>query len=293
MAVILLAAAGFAWNIMRWHSFTHTQPKNTLPFQYDFSVDGRMQEASNADESSSPYWWLSSGGYFTLWNGYGSTVQNELKNSDTWRKRYAFSNPGETDAGAHPQNIFRLLTKSTWSDVTQEALLRMNRYNISPDPHRSESNGVLLISRYQDQHTLYYGGLRVDGNAVIKKKLNGAYYTLALEKVFSGTYHRRSQPSLLPNGTWIGLKFETKNAGNGRVLLRLYADVGNTGTWTLVATADDDGSTHGTAITGIGRGGIRTDFMDVDIDTYRAEALGATSTADENTPAQRTRSVKL
>ncbi len=242
-----------------------------LPFQYDFSANGRLQEAETADKSSSPYWWLNSGAYFTLWNGYGSTVQNELMASDKWRKLYAYTDPGETEHGTRPQNIFRLLTKAAWTDVAQEAVLRVNRYNASTDPHRGESNGVLLFSRYQDGDTLYYAGLRVDGNAVIKKKQHGTYYTLALEKVFSGTYDRTDRPNLLPNGAWIGLRLETKNLDDHRVALRLYADVGHTGSWTLVASAIDDGKAYGgAALTEPGHGGIRSDFMDIDIDSYRA-----------------------
>ena len=38
---------------------------------------------------------------------------------------------------------------------------------------------MLLFNRYQDGQTLYYGGVRVDGAAVIKKKLAGVYTTLA------------------------------------------------------------------------------------------------------------------
>ena len=56
---------------------------------------------------------------------------------------------------------------------------------------------------------------------------------------------------------------------NGTVSIKLYADKGKTGIWTLVVEAIDDGSSFGGAVLGSsGNVGIRTDFMDVEFDDY-------------------------
>ncbi len=268
---ILLIAGFSTWRSVRGGG---GEAGSALPFRYDFGSEGRLEETSDPESSTSPYWWLNSGAYFTLWNGVGSTVQGELLADDAWRKLYAFNTPGETDDGKHPQNIFRLLAKAGWQDASQQVWIRINRYNLSRDVHRSESNGLLLFSRYQDENNLYYAGVRVDGNAVIKKKIGGTYYTLALRQVFPGEYDRASHPNLLPTGSWIGLRVETQNIDGTRVRIRLYADVGRTGTWEPIAEAVDDGlNAGGPAFTQAGRGGIRTDFMDADFDDYAADIL--------------------
>jgi hypothetical protein len=133
-----------------------------------------------------------------------------------------------------------------------------------------------MMARYVDGYNLYYAGLRVDGYAVIKKKIGGRYFTLAYKPVFteSGKYDRDKNPNLLPLGTSIGLKAEARNIGDSSVSLKLYADIGRKGNWTLVAEAIDDGRSYGgSAHTGAAYAGIRTDFMDVEFDDYLIEAL--------------------
>ena len=123
------------------------------------------------------------------------------------------------------------------------------------------------MNRYQNGNNLYYAGIRVDGNAIIKKKLNGKYYTLASSKIFPGTYNRISNPNLLPKNKWIGLKTEVTNV-NGKVNIKLYVDEGRTGNWVLVLDKTDSGGRFGTPITSAGYGGIRTDFMDVEFEEF-------------------------
>jgi len=122
------------------------------------------------------------------------------------------------------------------------------------------------MSRYQDGNNLYYSGIRVDGNAIIKKKISGVYYTLASKKVFPGTYNKLSNPNLLPKNTWIGLKSIANNT-NGNVNIKLYMDKGKTGNWTLIVEAYDNGK-YGPLISNEGYSGIRTDFMDVEFDDF-------------------------
>ena len=127
------------------------------------------------------------------------------------------------------------------------------------------------MSRYKNNgQTLYYTGIRVDGSAVIKKKLNGTYTTLAQKPVYSGTWSKSSNPNLIPKNTWIGLRSETINNSDGSVSIKLYMDQGKTGQWKLVAEAKD--TSPGT-LKDVGFGGIRTDFMDVEFDNFRQTAI--------------------
>lgn len=245
------------------------------PFHYAFSVDGRLSEAGNMDESTSPYWWINSGGYMYLKDGIGKTIQGSLPSLDKWRLAFAKANPEDTDNGYHPQNIFRMPTRSKWQNFRQEAYFKVVKDNLSASPNRAASNGLLLFNRYQDGNSLYYTGVRVDGAAVIKKKINGTYYTLSYKPFFPGAkYNRDTNPNLIPKNTWIGVRSELKNNANGSVNIKLYVDNGKTGNWVLAAEATDDGrSFGGGAITASGYAGIRTDFMDVEFDDFRATNL--------------------
>lgn len=244
------------------------------PFHYRFSVAGTLYESGNMKDSSSPYWWLNSGGIFYLKDDIGFTIKGELPAYSKWRLAYAASNPVDTDNGYHPQNILRLVTRSKWKNFREEVYFKIIKDNLSSSTNRNASNGILLFNRYQDGNSLYYTGIRVDGAAVIKKKINGEYHTMAYKRIFSGTYNRDTNPNLLPENIWIGLKSEVKNNADGTVSIKLYMDQGKTGVWKLVAEAIDDGKSFGgAAITNEGYGGIRTDFMDVEFDDYKITSL--------------------
>ncbi|HWA64498.1 MAG TPA: hypothetical protein VG866_01390 [Candidatus Paceibacterota bacterium] len=239
---------------------------------YTFNDDGVLNEAGSMNASSSAYWWLNSGGLLTIQNGVGRTVHGALPADDRWRKAYAKSNPTDTDDGIHPQNIFRLVTRSKWNNFSAHAYFMIDAYQNSDSPHRNESNGILLMSRYQDGDNLYYAGIRVDGMAVIKKKVSGVYYTLAEKPVFPGIYNHDTGTNLIPDHRWIGLKCDIVTMDNGSVKINLSLDDGWTGTWTLILEASDSGSL-GPAITGKAYAGIRTDFMDVSFDDYEMQEL--------------------
>jgi hypothetical protein len=238
-------------------------------FGYNFDSPGVLQEAGNMSYSSSPYWWLSSGAYLYFREGVGATIQGTLPKNDYWRRYYAQSNPTDTDNGYRPQNLFRLTTRSRWQNFRQQAYFRIRRDNLSASPNRNASNGLLLMSRYQNENNLYYAGIRVDGAAVIKKKYGGKYYTLAYAPVFPGVYDRTSSPNLLPKNLWLGLRSELRNNPDGTVRFILYVDPGPGG-WVLVFDVLDNGLAFGPAITSSGYGGIRTDFMDVELENYWA-----------------------
>ncbi len=244
---------------------------NTSVFDYSFSVPGTLAEAGSAGESWSGYWWVNSGAYMHLADGTGMTNQGTLDAGNKWRTTYANANPTDTDNGTHPQNIFRLVSRQTWANVQEKAYFKINKDNLSASPNRDAHNGLLLMSRYGNSgQTLYYAGVRVDGKAIIKKKLNGTYTTLASKTVFSGAYNRSNNPNLLPKDTWIGLRSETINNSDGSVTIKLYMDKGKTGKWTLVAEAKD---TSPSTLRNAGYGGIRTDFMDVEFDNFSATKL--------------------
>ncbi|HEX8946767.1 MAG TPA: hypothetical protein VF829_00940, partial [Candidatus Paceibacterota bacterium] len=245
-----------------------------MPFIYSFNVPGILDEAESAAKSRSQYWFLDSGGKFIVENGYGGTIQGALPSSDEWRKLYAKDNPTDTDNGAHPQNIFRLVSRGTWENASTEAYFKITGDNFSASQNRNESNGLLIMTRYQDQYTLYYAGIRVDGHAVIKKKYHGTYFTLAEDPIYPGEYDRDSDVNLLPHNTWIGIRSETTTLADGTVRLRLYLKESNDASWRVVLTAHDDGSYDGTPpILASGASGIRTDFMDVLFRAFRIDTL--------------------
>lgn len=237
---------------------------------YQFSVDGNLSETGSMHESSSPYWWLNSGGYMTLHGNRGMTAQGTVPTVNEWRKIYASANSLDTDNGTHPQNLFRLVSRTTWNDVRLEGRYKINRDNFSSSPNRNASNGLLLMSRYRDSgQTLYYAGVRVDGNAVIKKKLNGAYTTLAQKQIYSGSYVDGGKVNLIPHDAWVGLKSETVTNADGSVTIRLYVKNPSASTYTKVLEVKDSSS----PIKEAGYMGIRTDFMDVEFDDFKATRI--------------------
>jgi hypothetical protein len=241
-------------------------------FGYDFDGAGTLSESGRMDESASPYWWLSSGAYLHLRNGVGATIQGTLPSNDYWRRYYSQTSPTDTDNGYRPQNLFRLHTRSRWQNFRQQVYFRVRRDNLSASQNRNASNGLLLMSRYQNENNLYYTGIRVDGAAVLKKKYGGKYSTLAYARIFPGVYHRSSNPSLLPKETWLGVQTDVLNNADGTVRITLRVDPGPGG-WILVFDVLDNGLTFGPAITSAGYGGIRTDFMDVELENYWAVKL--------------------
>ena len=241
----------------------------TSPYLYNFNSEGVLKEAGNLSESSSRYWWVNSGGSLIIKNGRGSTLSGNLPTTDPFRILYAANNPTDTDNGYHPQNIFRLITASKWQNAIEEAYFVIKKDNLSKSVNRNQSNGILLFSRYQNSNSLYYTGVRVDGSAIIKKKLNGIYYTLAEKKFWEGNvYDREENPIVLPKNVWIGIKSEVRNIAPNKVMIEMFVDIGKTGTWTSVMEVLDDGTIGGNTLSNKGFAGIRTDFMDVEFSDY-------------------------
>lgn len=78
------------------------------------------------------------------------------------------------------------------------------------------------------------------------------------------TYSKKSRNS-------IGIKKRPTFGSQGRVSIKFFIDKDKTGNWILATEAKDDGKTYGRpAILNEGYAGIRTDFMDVEFDNYKA-----------------------
>jgi hypothetical protein len=246
-------------------------PTPTEPPHFDsgFESDMRLEEADRMERSASPDWWLNSGGWFLQQGGVGKTWIGEAPAGSYWRKIYNRTNPWDTDQGAHPQNLFRLITRSPWRSPGQRVYFRIAGDNLSASANRNQSNGVLLFIQYRDAGNLFYAGVRVDGSAVIKKKTGGVYATLAERPWYPGAYNRASSPNLIPHHEWIGLRTVLQTDG-GNVTIRLYIDPDRSGFWILALEAEVKASPSQDAMES-GYGGIRTDFMDVEFDDYRIE----------------------
>lgn len=240
--------------------------------EYTWNVSDTLNEAESPEQSDSPYWWLNSGGKLIIQNGEGETIRGDLPKDDIWRVAYAKDNPTDTDEGSHPQNIFRLITRSSWTNVSVSVPFYIFADHFSASKQRYGSNGLLLMSRYQSGgQTLYYAGVRVDGTAVIKKKFHGTYFTMAQKQIYPGAYDKVKNPTLLPHGVWITLRSDTITNADGTVTVKLYRQ--DNGNWTELLEAKDDGKMWGETppILHSGGVGIRTDFMDVGFGTLSAQ----------------------
>ena len=236
---------------------------------YQFRVDGTLAEAGSIGETTSPYFWLNSGGRMYLKNGIGMTMQGDAKMTDKWNLAYKLANPRDTDNGLHPQNLFRLVTRSKWTNFTQQLEFKINKLHLSNSPERNAWSGVLLFNRYQDGNNLYYIGVRDDGKLVAKAKKAGVYTTLAEKAYFPGTYNRDTNPTLLPLNQWMGMRSEVVTLPNQTVSLKLYIDQENTGNWELALEVVDTDN----PILNEGYAGIRTDYKDVEFDDFILKAI--------------------
>jgi hypothetical protein len=233
-----------------------------------------IEETSSPQESKDNCWWLDSGAIFRGDINSGSTNIGELPLNSYWRKVYFVTNPVDTDNGLHPQNIFRFINQEKWKNNIQSLSFKITKYHLSQSPNRNVSNGVLLMSHYQDGNNLYYAGLRVDGTAVIKKKINGVYITLGSKKYDTQSYDPQLNPIILPMNRWISEKFITQTTDDDSVRLKLFADLTGNGNWELLLDVKDTIASSGAPpIREEGNVGIRSDFMDVEFNNYKVEKL--------------------
>lgn len=276
LAVVVILFIGNYWGRIFSQPFPGSfifQKKDITPgssfFGWDISGN-TLEESGEMSQSKSRNWWLNSGGLVTAREDIIATNEGSLDKNNKWRKLYSKNNPGDTDNGYHPQNIFRLVARTKRQDVDQQVFFMIDGLNLSDSKQRNESNGVLLFNRYQDGDNLYYAGLRVDGQAVIKKKIEDKYYTMVEKDVFANgrKYDKKDNPNFLPLHKWLGIKSEVRNIDNSIVDIKLYLSRED-GSWQPVLEAQDKGGKYGDApIFTSGYAGIRTDFMDVSFKNY-------------------------
>src|SRR3989344_9115064 len=248
--------------------WVYTDEKGLRVFLDDFERSYVVEEAARPDKRASLNWWVSSGGYFFSEGGIARGVIGELELSNPWRRRYEQSNPKDTDGGIHPQNIFRLVERGFWGDYEQSVYAKVLRINESESKNRNFTNGLYLFNRYKDENNLYYTGLRVDGFAEIKKKIDGEYYTLVETPAFPNMppRGRGARPNQIPLEKWVGIRSVVKTIDDG-VSISFYLDLNQTGEWQLAARAVDQG-VGGPPFISAGHAGLRTDFMDVEFNDY-------------------------
>lgn len=119
-------------------------------FRDTFDRTGILEETGSMADSASPDWWLNSGGRLHLTGDGATTIVGSLLLSDPWRILYGLSSPIDTDGGDHPQNLFRLVTRSRWQSFRQELSFRILATNLSASPERNAWSGILLFHRYLD-----------------------------------------------------------------------------------------------------------------------------------------------
>ncbi len=243
--------------------------KQLAMFRDEFSTPEIIEEVGQMNNSKNKDWWLNSGAFLYIQNGTARTIFGKLKKEDKWRKKYRDYNSSETDKGYRPQNIFRLVTRNKWQNFRQECYFKIHHYELSSDKHRSASNGLFLFNRYEDGDNLYYTGLRVDGAVVVKKKYKGKYYLMARKKILPGKYDRQKMPNLLPENKWLGLRSEVKTVNDDEVEIKVFVKLSPEKDWQKVIVIKDDGKKYGgKTILTKAFAGVRTDFMDVELDNY-------------------------
>lgn len=261
----------------------------TSPFLYTFNSPGTLMVANSMEQSSSPYFWVSSGARLIIKDGFGETLQGPLVATDTQRLLYNSVNSLDTDSGYYPQNTFRLVSRSVWGDAETSIKFDIVKTNLTNTPNRDGYSGIFLMGRYIDQNNLYYVGIRQDGGAIIKKKIGSEYYTLAYKQLFgvAGAYSTSTNPNLIPQNKWMGLKERITNQPDGSVKIEMLFDANNTNIWLPILTATDT-AIGGPAFTAAGYGGLRTDYMDVFFDNFEFRTVAAVNISTSTPPVAST-----
>ena len=242
------------------------------------STSRTLTESTSSTNSPDANLWLKSGGKLTIADGRALSLQGSLSANDPLRLAYAQKANIESDNGFHPQNIFQLNTKKVWLNSSAEVDVKITSLNFFNLNNSHPWNGISLISRFTDDNNYYYSSWRVDGYLTIKKKSAGKHYTLIQKKIYDGTYDPAVNPSLLPFGKNVGLKFDTVTNANGSVTLKLYIDNDNTGNWQLATEYTDTGSIGGNTLKNSGQAGILASYIDAEYSGYNISDLTSNNT---------------
>jgi hypothetical protein len=270
---IAFAMYGLSKSVLRIHgNYTEGQ----VAFSgASLSSSTTLEEAEGFDASANPAYWLNSGAY-AYFSGVSdfATLHGDLPPGSKWQQSYMNSNSIDTDGGIHPQNLFRLFTKDMYGNGSYVAYAKIDSTIKSLSPNRNDSNGVFLMIHAKDSDNLYYAGLRVDGNAVIKKKIGGIYYTLAEVPVFAyAAYDTNTMPSVLPLKTWLGMKADVRTVGQGNVDIIFSIDLSGAGIWIPLLHITDMPSQTVQTLPDAGHAGIRSDFMEMEIKDFKVSSL--------------------
>lgn len=238
-------------------------------FEETFDRDGVIEEASRAAVSRSPRWWVSAGGRVTFEDGTARTIQGSLPAWDPWARAYARSKPVDTEGGRRPQNVFRMVTRETGRNFRQRVSVRIHSTNLAASTERGPFSGIFLESRFLNDNNFYVAGLRFDGQAVVKKRREAEAFTIGVAPVYPGTYDRQSRPNLLPEDRWFSIRSTIADVPGGvQILLELHDPALGADWIPVLEVLDGPGGPDGEPIRGAGSAGIRTDFMDVELENY-------------------------
>lgn len=229
-----------------------------LPFTEKFF--STVDETSDPNNSNSYDWQLTSGGYYDLNKGVLRVNQVDLPSDHKWAKAYATN--VDAEGGAHPENIARIISRqSDFQNFTLSSTFQINRVSLSDSPNRTGDKGLFHMVKYNSQDDLYYCGIRLDGDAVIKRKAGSVYSTLAQIKWWPGEYDKTTHPCLIPVGVTIGLKTIVKSI-NGVTSLTFFVTEPGTTRYIPVLTVSDNYP----ALSGPGKIGFRGDFLSWQLD---------------------------
>ena len=206
-----------------YHKSPEAEAKVIDKAAVNFDSPGTLNEANSMQESTSPYWWVSSGGLLIIEKGIGRTNSKTAPLSNRWFLAYQLNNSLDTDNGRYPQNLFRLVSKDLVGDSDISMSFRISKVNLTDTPNRDAWSGIFILSRYEDSDNLYYAGARQDGHVVIKKKINGQYYTLGEVPYYKSylPYQKDTNPNFIPGATWQKMRLVTKTEGDD-IKLTLY-----------------------------------------------------------------------
>jgi hypothetical protein len=216
-------------------TFTGPDGLVTNEFAYHNPADPRSALSAS--------WWVTSGSLF--------------RQADTgWTGRPDDREPDPASGAATHSDVFRMVSRRTFGDVTFAVRLRVDAY--APGADDVTWSGVHLFLRYRDEYSLYAVSVgRRDGVLSVKKKVpggdsnNGTYFVLA---------ERRGQ-RLAPG--WHDVRARVVDEGGG---VTITVDVD--GARRLSAR---DAGVGGPPLTGRGRVGVRGDNTEFHLDDVTVE----------------------